>query len=239
MVNRFTNNGAKKLAFTLMPGHCILCQSPSMRELDLCLICEKNLPWLGSSCIRCALPLAENHPRAQCGKCLRKPPTFDRCITPFRYDFPINQLIAGFKHQKKLHYGAVLAELWLRHCQSQLDAKPDLLIPVPIHWRRRLFRGFNQSLLLSTDLGKALDIPILSAVSHPRATHSQQGLSAAARRKNLQRAFSFSAGVDIKGRHLAIVDDVVTTTATANTMAAILARNGAARIDIWCLARTP
>jgi ComF family protein len=138
-----------------------------------------------------------------------------------------------------MHHGSVLAELWLQRCQAQLGTKPDALIPVPIHWRRRLFRGFNQSLVLANDLGKALDINVLHAISHPRATHSQQGLSAAARRKNAQRAFRFLADVDIKGKHLVIVDDVVTTTATANTMAAILARNGAARIDIWCLARTP
>jgi predicted amidophosphoribosyltransferase len=64
-------------------------------------------------------------------------------------------------------------------------------------------------------------------------------LNAAARRKNLYHAFAFLPSADVKNKHLAVIDDVVTTTATANTMAAILARNGAARIDIWCLARTP
>jgi ComF family protein len=108
-----------------------------------------------------------------------------------------------------------------------------------MHWRRRISRGFNQSLLIAKDLGSALNIPIYHAVNHPRASHSQQGLSAAARRKNLRQAFSFNSAYDIKGKHLAVIDDVVTTTATANTMAAILARNGAKQVDIWCLARTP
>jgi ComF family protein len=239
MVNRSPKNDIKKLIYQLIPGRCILCQSPSLRHMDLCQSCENELPWLGSRCECCALPLAENHQYTRCGKCLRNPPAFQHCICPLRYDFPVDRLIAGFKHQKKLKYGAVLSKLWLSHCQAQIDTLPDALIPVPVHWRRRLLRGFNQSSLIAKDLSAALDIPIYHAVSHPHATRSQQGLSAAARRKNLQHAFAFSKHHNVNGKHLAVIDDVLTTTATANTMAVILARNGAARIDIWCLARTP
>lgn len=239
MVNRFNVHSAHKLSYQFAPGRCILCQSPSLRDLDLCLGCENELPWLSSRCARCALPLPQNHYQTHCGQCLRKPPAFSHCITALRYDFPVDRLIAGFKHQKKLNYGAVLAALWLSRCQTQLDTLPDQLIPVPMHWRRRILRGFNQSLLLAKDFSNTLGIPVNHAINHPRASHSQQGLSAAARRKNLQQAFAFVKGADVKGKHLAVIDDVVTTTATANTMAAILARNGAARVDIWCLARTP
>ncbi|CAA0097636.1 Uncharacterised protein [Zhongshania aliphaticivorans] len=239
MVNRFHIPGIKNLSYRLIHGRCILCQTPSRRDIDLCHPCEIELPWLINQCSCCALPLPMNHIQNRCGRCLRKPPDFHQCIAALCYDFPVDRLIAGFKHQKKLHYGAVLSKLWLDHCRDQLGTLPDALIPVPMHWRRRLQRGFNQSIILANDFGNALNIPVHHAIKHPRATHSQQGLSAAARRKNLHHAFAFLANADIKGKHLAVIDDVVTTTATANTMAAILARNGATRIDIWCLARTP
>lgn len=239
MVNRFHISRVKKLSYQLIQGRCILCQSPSRRDIDLCSPCESDLPWLTACCDCCALPLPAKSSQNRCGRCLRKAPDFHQCIAALRYDFPVDRLIAGFKHQKKLHYGAVLSELWLDRCGDQLGPFPDALIPVPIHWRRCLQRGFNQSIILANDLGNALNIPVYHAVKHPRATHSQQGLNAAARRKNLHHAFAFLPSADVKNKHLAVIDDVVTTTATANTMAAILARNGAARIDIWCLARTP
>ncbi|WP_295877258.1 ComF family protein [uncultured Zhongshania sp.] len=239
MVNRFLSVNLNKLSYRVVSGRCILCQSHSLRDLDLCQHCQNDLPWLATYCARCALPLPENYRDTQCGRCLRKPPVFTHCYCALSYGFPVDRLIAGFKHQNQLHYGAILSALWLKHCQDQLDAVPDALVPVPMHWRRRISRGFNQSLLIAKDLGSALNIPIYHAVNHPRASHSQQGLSAAARRKNLRQAFSFNSAYDIKGKHLAVIDDVVTTTATANTMAAILARNGAKQVDIWCLARTP
>lgn len=239
MVNRYRQNTFQKLSYQLAPGRCILCEGASQRHLDLCQSCEIELPWLGSHCSCCALPLPEYKQAALCGNCLQRPPNFHKCFCALRYDFPVDRLIAGFKHRRKLTFGAVLCNLWLKQCHSQLDTKPDALVPVPIHWRRRLARGFNQSLFIANELGADLNIPIYHAIQHPKATHSQQGLNAAERRKNLRQAFTFSKAYNIKGKHLAVIDDVVTTTATANTVAAILARNGAARVDIWCLARTP
>lgn len=235
MVNRYYKN----MIYKLFPGRCILCNLPSGRQLDLCSACENELPWLGPHCQYCALPLAKQDAYNVCGQCLRKPPYFSHCYTALRYDFPVDHLITGFKHRRKLNYGAILSQIWLDNLGADLDSIPDALIPVPLHWRRRLLRGFNQSELLAEDFSRALNIPICRAISHPQATVSQQGLSAAARRTNLHKAFHFKPEYKIDGLHLAIVDDVVTTTATANTLAAILARNGARQVDIWCLARTP
>jgi len=235
MVNRFYN----KLIYKAFKGLCILCQTPSRRQIDLCHACEADLPWLGPQCARCALPLSPKDAHSHCGRCLSKPPVFSHCLTPLRYDFPVDRLIAGFKYHGQLQYGSVLAQLWLANLGGDLAPCPELLVPIPMHWRRRWQRGFNQAALLADDWGRAMNIPVCHALTHPRATLTQQGLSAAQRSSNLRKAFALNANSPIHGKHIAIVDDVVTTTATANTVAAILARNGARQIDIWCLARTP
>ncbi len=235
MVNRFH----KKLIYKAFQGRCILCNYPSFRQVDLCHDCEVDLPWLETHCARCALPLSTRDSYSECGRCLSKPPIFTQCLTALRYDFPVDRLIAGFKHHGQLHYGAVLAQIWLNSIGGDLDELPELLVPIPIHWQRRWQRGFNQATILADDWGRALGISVCPALSHPRATPSQQNLSAALRQKNIRQAFAFNPDCSIRGKHIAIVDDVVTTTATANTAAAILARNGARQIDIWCLARTP
>lgn len=235
MVNRFY----KKLIYNAFKGRCALCNGPSFRQIDLCQGCEADLPWLEAHCARCALPLSKHDNYSECGRCLSKPPAFSQCLTSLRYDFPVDRLIAGFKHRGQLNYGSILAQLWLNSVGGDLDVLPELLVPVPLHWRRRWQRGFNQAAIVADDWGKALNIPVYHALAHPRATPSQQKLNAAMRQKNIKQAFSFVPNSPVQGKHIAIVDDVVTTTATANTVAAILARNGARQIDIWCLARTP
>jgi ComF family protein len=235
MVNRFY----KKLIYKAFKGRCVLCSCPSHRQIDLCQDCEVDLPWLESQCSRCALPLSDHDNYSECGRCLSKPPAFSQCLTSLRYDFPVDRLIAGFKHRGQLHYGSVLTQLWLNSLGGDIDDCPELLVPIPIHWLRRWQRGFNQAAVLADDWGRALGIPVCHALSHPHTTPSQQKLGAAMRQRNIQQAFAFVPGSPIKGKHIAVVDDVVTTTATANSAAAILARNGARQIDIWCLARTP
>jgi ComF family protein len=170
------------------------------------------------------------------------PPAFDHCIAAFEYRFPVNQLITGFKHGKKLEFGSLLAELWLENCHPAGHLKPDIIIPVPLHWRRQFARGFNQAELLANYYSRKMQIECRPVIKRHRATAMQQGLSAAARRKNLKNAFSLPAKhvkQTIEGRHIALVDDVVTTGSTAQQLALQCKRAGASRVDIWCLARTP
>lgn len=224
----------------LFPYVCLLCQLPSQRDRALCQTCESELPWLGAHCQRCALPLPQGSTALLCGQCLTRPPGFQRCLCALRYDFPVGHLINTFKHQRQLAAGALLAELWLEACSDRLEADtPDLLMPIPLHWRRRWRRGYNQAELLAQTWSAALNIPLVRAARRCQATPPQQGLSARQRRQNLRRAFAITRPDSIAGAHIALVDDVVTTGATAHSMAAILARNGADRVDLWCLARTP
>lgn len=222
------------------PAQCLLCQQASHRRRELCTGCEADLPWLGARCRQCAIPLPIGSDLSRCGQCLQKPPAYQRCLCPLRYEFPVNRLITGFKHHRQISAGKLLANLWLEACFDDFDgATPDLIVPVPLHWWRHWRRGYNQSEYLAAQWSKALGITQCNAVKRLRATPAQQGLSAKDRRRNLRQAFTVSKAGAIAGKHIALVDDVLTTGATAHSVAAILARNGATQVDIWCLARTP
>lgn len=217
---------------------CELCDESCDGPIPICIACEQELPWLSASCVCCSLPLSE--PGLHCGACLVRPPYFQQSLMPWRYAFPVDRLITAFKHQGRWPYGRLLADLLIEHLKHQYAnglAKPDLLIPTPLSAKRLRQRGFNQAQMLTHWLAKALAVPYREAVTRRKDTPAQQGLSARARRQNLKRAFSVEA--DLAGLHVALVDDVLTTGATANSIAQALMAANATRVDVYCLARTP
>ncbi|MDX1724019.1 MAG: ComF family protein [Pseudomonas sp.] len=220
---------------------CLLCDEPADSAHSLCDSCESELPWLGARCQVCALPLP--HAGLTCGGCLRRPPRFDRVEAPWRYAFPIDSLITRFKHQAKWPLGRLLGELLSQHLQHAFDeglAKPDLLLPVPLAERRQRQRGFNQAALLAQWLSEQLQLPVQQHwLQRLIDTPAQQQLDAATRKRNLRRAFALAPGSQVGDLHLVLVDDVLTTGATAESLARLLKQAGAARVDIYCLARTP
>lgn len=220
---------------------CLLCDEPADGATPLCTACETELPWLGEHCQTCALPIPGSG--STCGHCLEHPPAFDRVITPWTYNFPIDSLITRFKHNAKWPFGHLLAELLaqaLRHRFDEDLSRPELLLPVPLATRRLRQRGFNQAAMLARWLGTHLDLPCDDRLLlRPHDTGTQQTLNAEERRKNLRNAFALAPDASIKGRHLALVDDVLTTGATAQALARLLMDAGAARVDVYCLARTP
>ncbi|WP_019528345.1 ComF family protein [Dasania marina] len=230
-----------KLMAYIAPYRCILCDQASPNQLDLCPACLAELPILKPpQCQICALPLASEHSDS-CAKCLKKPPSFNTLVAGWRYQAPIDELINGFKYQAKLSHGKALAQLLSErisqhYANSQL---PSLLIPTPLHWRRWWQRGYNQSELLAQQLSKHLGIAINRSLIRQLHTPKQQGLNARQRRRNLQKAFKIKANSAIAGQCVAIIDDVVTTTATAEAMSQCLLAAGAAEVHVWCLARTP
>lgn len=242
----------RNFSFYLFPGYCILCGIHSARPLDLCLSCEEDLPVNLPCCQHCAAPLSAHRP---CGGCITNNPPFERCIAPLRYEFPINKLISSFKYSGQLNRGAVLAHLLLQQIsekyqtinqpfevnQSRITNRlelPDLIIPVPLHWRRQFVRGFNQSQWLAKLLGNRLNINVSNGLlTRQKYTPPQQGLTQKQRKKNLKGAFRINHRVD--GKHIALVDDVVTTGSTVSELSLLLKKAGAAQVEIWCLARTP
>ncbi|MFC3941838.1 ComF family protein [Pseudomonas gingeri NCPPB 3146 = LMG 5327] len=220
---------------------CLLCDEPGDSSHPLCTPCESELPWLLDGCQTCALPLPMSG--LTCGHCLKRPPSFEQVIAPWTYRFPVDSLITRFKHQSQWPLGRLLAELLAEALRERFDTglpRPDLLLPVPLAIRRQRQRGYNQAAMLMDWLGQSLEIPVDEhRLLRIQDTVAQQDLDARARRRNLLNAFALAPGARVEGLHLALVDDVLTTGATAESLARLLLKAGARRIDVYCLARTP
>jgi ComF family protein len=219
----------------------LLCDESTDNPYPLCVPCEAELPWLHERCQVCALPLPLSG--LTCGQCSKRPPAFELVEAPWHYGFPIDALITGFKHNSRWPIGRLLAELlghWLAHRFAEGLPRPQCLLPVPMARKRLRQRGFNQAAMLANWLSAHLGIPCDEGLLlRPQETLAQQDLDARSRQHNLRNAFTLASGAQVKGLHLALVDDVLTTGATANALARVLVDAGAARVDVYCLARTP
>lgn len=219
----------------LLPPRCLLCDEAGGNG-GLCRPCREDLPWLDRACRHCALPLARDG--ELCGHCLSKPPSFDRCRAAFRYAPPVDHLIGQFKNQRRLPAGKLLARLLVERLRGSGEPLPELIAAVPLHWRRQLRRGFNQAAFVAEKLATELHIPLTVLATRRQPTAKQQQLGRRERLRNLQAAFLARPQL-VAGRHVAIVDDVVTTGATAEALSRQLKEAGARRVEVWALARTP
>jgi ComF family protein len=218
----------------LYPPTCLLCGDPGSDRLDLCKPCADSLPYLEVTCPRCALPLASSGP-SLCGACQKKPPAFDAAFALFHYQEPIRHLIHALKFTARYAGARLLGALLAERLAGRNDL-PEAIIPVPLHAGRYRERGFNQAIEIARTAARRLEIPLdLRACRRIRATAAQAQLPAKERRKNLRRAFA--ARPDLSHRHVAILDDVVTTGTTVNELAKVLRQAGAERIEIWACAR--
>lgn len=219
----------------VLPFRCLLCGGPGADGLDLCRDCASELPRNRRCCARCALPLAE--PAALCGQCQRRPPPWDAAWVPFRYAWPLDRLESRFKFGADLAAGRVLSALWLREPLSA--ERPDVIVPVPLHRHRLRARGYNQAIELARPLASTMHLPLrYTWLQRERGTAAQTELGAAARRRNVRRAFVASTDVTWP-EHVVLLDDVMTTGATLAECARVLRRAGVKRIDVWALARAP
>jgi len=219
----------------LLPPRCVLCGGPC-GSICICAGCRKDLPWHGPHCRRCGLPLGSARDEI-CGACIKKQPPFTRIVCPLLYDFPADRLVQAFKFRRQLAAGRVLSHL-LCETVTRIDAAlPDMLVPVPLHRWRMFKRGFNQASEMAVYAGRVFQAQVLTgALRRRRNTPAQSGLSRRQRRKNLNGAFDWRGGVK-PGRHVALVDDVMTTGSTLTECARVLKRAGAKRVDVWVAAR--
>ncbi|WP_404363903.1 ComF family protein [Marinobacter sp.] len=222
-------------------GQCVACLA-SIAGHGLCIGCFDDLPVNLSQCRQCALPLAIEirHP-VFCGECLSQPPPFERVIAPWRYQFPVNQLVSRYKYSGQRALGQPLITSLVTHVREQLaqepDRRPDVLIPSPMHSSRQRKRGFNQAEDIAEQLSRAIDVPwSVSLARRLRKAPAQSGLKREQRLANLRNSFAIYGPAP--GR-IAIVDDVMTTGATARALSLALQGAGAKHIEVWALARTP
>ncbi len=224
----------------LMPPTCIACKAPVATPLGFCADCWSALPVIqGARCIQCSIPLpiewaAESH----CLGCLKDPPRFDRAAAPFLYAGPARQTVLAFKNGREA-YASQMAMAMRQAAPGWLT--PDVLVcAVPLHRWRLATRGYNQALLLARAIadqsGAALDPDLLRRV---KATPRTKGLSRTARKRNAEGAFRLADNgkARIAGREVILVDDVMTSGATASAAAGVLRRGGASRVTVLVYAR--
>jgi ComF family protein len=216
----------------LFAGTCFLCRGSA--EGTLCAACEADLPALGGPCCpRCALPSPRGEP---CGRCLARPPAFDRTVASLAYAFPADVLVHALKFRGELALAPLLGGI-LRRAIAAADApQVTCVAPVPLSVARLRERGFNQALEIARacSAGAPLHPALLERV---RDTRAQFDLPWSERQRNVRAAFHVRQ--EVAGMSVAIVDDVMTTGATLEEIARALKAAGAARVVNWVVARTP
>lgn len=216
----------------LLGEDCALCGGRTGGPL-VCGACVRELPWLHACCVRCALPLAH---AGTCGRCLRTPPAFDGATAAFEYRFPVDRLVHRFKFGGDLAIGRWLGEQLAARVGGL--ATPDVIVSPPLAPSALRERGFNQAVELAKPVGRALDVPVeLAALRKVRPTAPQRTLGRRSRQANLRG--TYVCELDVRGAHVAIVDDVITTGATVGTAAEAIRLAGAASVQAWAAARAP
>jgi len=199
----------------------------------VCSGCQGDLPWHRQpQCPQCATPT----PLGQvCGACLRHPPAFDRTHAALIYAFPLDRMIPRLKYHAQLAIAPALGECLAQAVRHAV--RPDRLIPMPLHARRIRERGFNHATEIARAVANRLDLPLdVASCQRIRDTPPQMGLKHDARRRNVRGAFACKG--EVRGQHIALIDDVMTTGTSLDELAATLKRAGAREVSCWVAART-
>ncbi|MFA6901696.1 MAG: phosphoribosyltransferase family protein [Gallionellaceae bacterium] len=222
-------NICTKIVQMLPEQPCLLCGTSSAEVW--CPACDASLPALNSAlCPVCALPTFAGD---VCGSCLTHPPHFKSTIAVYAYAFPLDRLVLALKYGEKFHLAKQMGD----RLAQRVRVRPDCLVAMPLHPVRLRERGFNQSLQLARHIAQRLGLPLLAtACQRVRNTPSQSTLPWKERGKNMRKAFSCST--EVAGKHVAVVDDVMTTGATLNELALALLNAGATEVSVWVVART-
>jgi ComF family protein len=229
----------------LLPPNCATCDQPVAVPGQLCRDCFRLTNLVSDPCCsRCGVPFGMaslGGVEMLCPACSLLPPVFGQARAAFRYDQQSRRLILPFKHADRTDLAAALAPQMVR-AGVKLLARADLLVPVPLHRRRLFQRRYNQAVLLARAVARLARLPMRpDLLIRTRATESMGDKSAEARAAEVQRAFAVRASrlKQVAGTRVLLIDDVMTSGATANECAAVLLRAGAAAVDVLVAARVP
>ena len=199
-----------------MPLRCVFCRTRTVTpERYICAGCDGDLPRIESPPPSMASP-------------------FEYDIAPLEYTFPVDAAIKALKFKRRLFYAPAFSELLCDEV-ARLPVSFDAVLAVPLHWRRRWFRGFNQAVEIGRPVARHLGVPLLSNVRRRRATPFQSGLGARERARNLRSAFLVRGSLPYL--HVLIIDDVITTGTTMRQLARILQRAGVSKVSALAVAR--
>ncbi|WP_147820656.1 ComF family protein [Salidesulfovibrio onnuriiensis] len=222
----------------LLQGRCPVCGV--LRGTDhgpLCPACARDLrPRTGGYCPRCGLFFgAETDEAHLCSDCRLHPRPWDRLHFHGRHDGALRELILAYKFSGGLHLSRLLQDMALAAFERHNESRPDLIVPVPLHRRRLLWRGYNQSLELARRIATRHNIPLdARALVRTRNTVPQTRVEAGERRRNIRDAFRADAA-SVAGKSVLLVDDVLTTGATLEECAKTLHKAGSSAVDILIL----
>ena len=217
-----------------LPAVCVLCHHYHQDAFAVCRPCATLLVRIEHGCSTCRLPLMDEQV-LQCGRCIKKKPAFDKVLSRYSYEEPLRTLLHEFKYQEALCLRTFMVELMLEALPTAYQ--PNCLVPVPMHHKRLRERGFNQAAELAKLLSKRIKVPLdLTLCEKIINTAAQVNLNSKQRVRNLQKAFIANRN---NHQHITLIDDLLTTGSTANALAIALKKQGVARVDVWCLARTP
>lgn len=220
----------------LLPARCLLCQADAVEGYALCHGCFDDLPMILHACPRCGIALPPGSAGRECGSCQIDPPPYHHTVAACSYEAPLEPLLRAFKFHAKLSVGPTLAKLLVEKIKDS-SPLPDAVMAVPLHRARLRTRGFNQALELAKPIARQFNLRLdTSTLQRIRATAPQMELEAQERRKNLRNAFALTRPPPY--RHVALVDDIMTTGSTAAAIARLLCDHGVERVDVWVVART-
>jgi ComF family protein len=229
----------------LLPPRCAACDNPVVVQGQLCAACFARTNFISAPfCSRCGVPFAsaeQGGPRAECPACREDAPVFGRARAALRYDEQARRLILPLKHGDRLELAAILAPMMARAGWTLLE-QADVLVPVPLHRRRLFQRKYNQAAVLALAVGGLSGRPVLpDALIRTRRTEPLDEKSPEERAREVAGSFQVrpSRTAGIAGRRVLLVDDVMTSGATANACSAVLLEAGAVAVDVLVAARVP
>jgi ComF family protein len=223
-----------------LPQLCAACREPVASE-GLCAACWSKLSFIAPPyCARLGIPFPfDPGPGILSLEAIADPPAYNRARAAVRFDDIARKLVHGLKYADRLDLAPIMGR-WMAHAGRELIAEADLLVPVPLHWRRQWARRFNQSALLAEVIGKASGLRVCHGMlKRIKATAHQVGLARSERALNVQGAFGVPADgrSALAGRRIVLVDDVLTSGATIEACTRALLRAGVAGVDVLVFAR--
>lgn len=227
-----------RLLRAMLPSACALCGAHAGEAV--CADCERAYVLRLPRCPCCANPASAPDAGRHCGACLADAPRFDATLVACDYTAPLDSLVLQLKFGAQLALAPWMARVLGDAIKNIAPALPDVLCPVPLGTRRLVERGYNQALEVARPLARALQLPVApQLLQRVRDTPAQSGTAPGERKKNVRGAFGVNEAFEVRGRHVGVVDDVMSSGHTLDEIAAVLKRAGAARVTNIVFARTP
>ena len=223
-----------------LPTLCVACREPVHGE-GVCAGCWAKLSFIAPPyCPRLGIPFVyDPGPELLSMEAIVDPPAYQRARAAVRYDDVARTLVHALKYQDRTDLAPAMGR-WMARAGRELLGEADVLVPVPLHWRRGWSRRYNQSGALARVIERQTGVKLKSeALRRIRPTEQQIGLSRPQRASNVQGAFKVAADrkADIEGRRVVLIDDVLTSGATVDACARALLRGKAAQVDVLVFAR--